>query len=130
MSKSQSSLYHTIHHLYLIISSIILRWGIPGIGYLQRGKDRPHLFYVHGKACYISVRPESKLKSGWLKSGLKVPDGAIKTKVSKLHQGERDSENLLGSRNLLIENWLFLDSPHFTVNVKQVILLSLFCQNY
>ena len=52
-------------------------------------------------------------------------DGAIKIKVSKLQQGERDSENLLGSRNLLIENWLFLDSPHFTVNVKQVILSSL-----
>ena len=25
------------------------RWGIPGIGYLQRGKNRPHLFYVHGE---------------------------------------------------------------------------------
>jgi len=61
-------------------------WGIPGIGYLQRGKDRPHLFYVHG---------------------------------------ERDSENLLGSRNLLLENWLFLDSPHFTVNVKQVDTLEI-----
>ena len=61
-------------------------WGVPGIGYLVRGKNRPHLFYVHG---------------------------------------ERDSNNLLGSKDLLLENWFFLNSPHFTANFKQVDTLEI-----
>jgi len=47
-------------------------WGIPGIGYLQRGKNRPKLLYIKD------------------------------------------------SRDLLMENWFFLDAPRWTVDIEAV----------
>jgi len=47
-------------------------WGVPGIGYLQRGKNRPKLLYIKD------------------------------------------------SKSLLMENWLFLDAPRWTVDVENV----------
>ena len=98
---------HSIDNEYQSLPTFECRWGIPGIGYLQRGKNRPKLLYIKDSRHFDSIW---KFTKSLVLSRLWQP---VIWVIFFLWQ-------LLICRDLLMENWFFLDAPRWTVDIEAV----------
>ena len=92
------------------------RWGIPGIGYLQRGKNRPKLLYIKDSRHVVAIwnlSKSSKLKECWFCT-MDLDQPLFCPGTLSFAAWHTFVVVILICRDLLMENWFFLDAPRWT----------------